>query len=56
MVILGNTQALGYDVEVSHHDIYGAPEFETDAVHLREIKTYYEACFLQRKNNYVFKI
>jgi tRNA (guanine-N7-)-methyltransferase len=42
---LGILQALGYDVEVSHHDIYGAPEFETDAVHLREIKTYYEGLF-----------
>lgn len=42
---LGILQALGYDVEVSHHDIYGAPEFETEAVHLREIKTYYEGLF-----------
>jgi len=42
---LGILQAAGYEVEVSHHDIYGAPEFEEDNFHLRKIKTYYEEMF-----------
>lgn len=44
---LGILQALGYEVEVSHHDIYNAPEFEAENHHLRHIQTYYEELFSQ---------
>lgn len=42
---LGTLLALGYEVDVAHHDIYDTPEFETDNIHLRDIKTYYEQLF-----------
>ncbi|NAW51233.1 tRNA (guanosine(46)-N7)-methyltransferase TrmB [Elizabethkingia argentiflava] len=45
---LGLLQALNYEVEASHHDIYGAPEFEADFDYLRTIKTYYEDLFSKK--------
>jgi len=42
---LGVLNALGYNVEVAHHDIYSAPEFESELSHLRKIKTHYEKLF-----------
>jgi len=42
---LGVFHALGYNIEVAHHDIYSAPEFESDLMHLRKIKTHYEKLF-----------
>lgn len=42
---LGTLQALGYEIEVANHDIYGAPEFEDQNTHLRDIKTHYEQLF-----------
>jgi len=42
---LGVLEVMGLTPEVSHHDIYGAPEFESDNIHLRDIKTYYEGLF-----------
>lgn len=42
---LGLLQGLGYEILTAHHDIYGAPEYEPNTPHLREIKTYYEELF-----------
>jgi len=42
---LGILYALGYSIEAAHHDIYSAPEFESEMTHLREIKTHYEKLF-----------
>jgi len=42
---LGLLQTLGYNIEAAHHDIYSAPEFESDMIHLRGIKTHYEKLF-----------
>jgi tRNA (guanine-N7-)-methyltransferase len=42
---LGLLQGLGHEIITSHHDIYGAPEFEPKTPLLREIQTYYEGLF-----------
>ncbi len=42
---LGILQGLGHEILTAHHDIYGAPEYEPNTEHLREIKTYYEELF-----------
>lgn len=42
---LGILQASGHEILTAHHDIYGAPEYEPNTEHLREIKTYYEELF-----------
>lgn len=42
---LGLLQGLGHEVLTAHHDIYGAPEYEPNTEHLRDIKTYYEELF-----------
>ncbi|MBS1572663.1 MAG: tRNA (guanosine(46)-N7)-methyltransferase TrmB [Bacteroidetes bacterium] len=42
---LGLLQGLGHEIITSHHDIYGAPEFEPQTPLLREIQTYYEGLF-----------
>ncbi|MDF0718416.1 tRNA (guanosine(46)-N7)-methyltransferase TrmB [Kaistella sp. PBT33-4] len=42
---LGILQGSGHEILTAHHDIYGAPEYEPNTVHLREIKTYYEELF-----------
>ncbi len=41
----GLLQGLGYKILASHHDIYGAPEYELPS-YIRGIKTYYEKMFL----------
>ena len=42
---LGILQGSGHEILTAHHDIYGAPEYEPNTEHLREIKTYYEELF-----------
>lgn len=42
---LGLLQGLEYEILTAHHDIYGAPEYEPNTPHLRDIKTYYEGLF-----------
>lgn len=42
---LGILQGSGHKILTAHHDIYGAPEYEPNTEHLREIKTYYEELF-----------
>lgn len=42
---LGLLQGLGYEILTAHHDIYGAPEYDPNTEHLRDIKTYYEELF-----------
>jgi tRNA (guanine-N7-)-methyltransferase len=42
---LGILSGLGHEILTAHHDIYGAPEYEPNTEHLREIKTYYEELF-----------
>lgn len=42
----GLIHGLGYTVLSSHHDIYGAPEYELPS-YVREIKTFYENMFLK---------
>lgn len=42
---LGILQGMGHEILTAHHDIYGAPEYEPNTEHLREIKTYYEELF-----------
>ncbi|MDR2204723.1 MAG: tRNA (guanosine(46)-N7)-methyltransferase TrmB [Flavobacteriaceae bacterium] len=42
---LGLLHGLGYEIVTAHHDIYGAPEYESDKKYLREIKTNYEEMF-----------
>ena len=42
---LGLLQGLGHEILFANHDIYGAPEFDTETPLLREIKTYYEGLF-----------
>lgn len=42
---LGILQGMGYEIITAHHDIYGAPEYEPNTEHLREIRTYYETLF-----------
>ncbi|MCT6869456.1 tRNA (guanosine(46)-N7)-methyltransferase TrmB [Apibacter sp.] len=41
----GLITGMGYKVLSSHHDIYGAPEYELPS-YVREIKTFYEKMFL----------
>lgn len=42
----GLLQGLGCKILASHHDIYGAPEYELPS-YVREIKTFYENIFLK---------
>ncbi len=42
---LGFLQGAGYEIITAHHDIYGAPEYDPNTPHLRDIKTYYEELF-----------
>ncbi|MGC5743326.1 tRNA (guanosine(46)-N7)-methyltransferase TrmB [Chryseobacterium sp. NFX27] len=42
---LGYLQGAGYEIITAHHDIYGAPEYDPNTEHLRDIKTYYEELF-----------
>lgn len=42
---LGLLQGMGYEILTAHHDIYGAPEYEPNTPHLRDIRTYYEELF-----------
>ncbi len=42
---LGYLQGAGHEIITAHHDIYGAPEYDPNTEHLREIKTYYEELF-----------
>ena len=42
---LGYLQGAGHEIITAHHDIYGAPEYDPETEHLREIKTYYEELF-----------
>lgn len=42
---LGFLQGAGYEIITAHHDIYGAPEYDPQTEHLRDIKTYYEELF-----------
>ena len=43
---LGLLQGQGHDILTTHHDIYGAPEYQPEnAPLLREIQTYYEGLF-----------
>jgi tRNA (guanine-N7-)-methyltransferase len=44
----GLIQGMGYTVLSSHHDIYGAPEYELPS-YVREIKTFYENMFLKEE-------
>ncbi|MGM5629291.1 tRNA (guanosine(46)-N7)-methyltransferase TrmB [Apibacter raozihei] len=41
----GLLQGLGYEILSSHHDIYGAPEYNLPS-YVRDIKTHYEKLFL----------
>ncbi|MBP2617083.1 tRNA (guanosine(46)-N7)-methyltransferase TrmB [Chryseobacterium jejuense] len=42
---LGYLQGAGHEIISAHHDIYGAPEYDPNTEHLRDIKTYYEELF-----------
>ncbi|KMQ59279.1 tRNA (guanine-N7)-methyltransferase [Chryseobacterium angstadtii] len=42
---LGYLQGAGHEIITAHHDIYGAPEYDPNTEHLRDIKTYYEELF-----------
>lgn len=42
---LGLLQGLDCEILFAHHNIYGAPEFDPQTPHLREIKTHYEELF-----------
>lgn len=42
---LGLLQAMQLPILAAHHDIYGAPEFDSGTPLLREIQTYYEQLF-----------
>lgn len=42
---LGYLQGAGHEIISAHHDIYGAPEYDPDTEHLRDIQTYYEGLF-----------
>lgn len=42
---LGYLQGAGYEIISAHHDIYGAPEYDPNTEHLRDIKTHYEELF-----------
>lgn len=42
---LGYLQGAGHEIISAHHDIYGAPEYDPNTEHLRDIQTYYEGLF-----------
>ncbi len=42
---LGYLQGAGHEIITAHHDIYGAPEYDPNTEHLRNIRTYYEELF-----------
>ena len=42
---LGYLQGAGHEIITTHHDIYGAPEYDPNTPLLREIQTYYEGLF-----------
>ncbi|OJX29325.1 MAG: tRNA (guanosine(46)-N7)-methyltransferase TrmB [Chryseobacterium sp. 36-9] len=42
---LGILQGLGHQILTSHHDIYGAEEYQPDTPLLKAIRTYYEDLF-----------
>lgn len=51
---LGFLQGAGYEIISSHHDIYGAPEYDPDTPMLRGIQTYYENLFAKKNKTITY--